>query len=149
MKPFFNNLFAYNHHFNQRLIEAISASPGHVSPKAVQLISHIVNAHQIWNNRIDPVASSFGVWEVHAPRDLQRIDEANFTRTLEILGDAPLQSSVQYTNSTGRKFTNTVGDIFFHIINHSTYHRGQLATEFRRCGHEPLVTDYVFHKRSN
>ncbi|QLH28398.1 MAG: hypothetical protein HWD63_02710 [Candidatus Parvibacillus calidus] len=37
-------------------------------------------------------------------------------------------------------------DIIFHIINHSTYHRGQIAMEFRQSGLEPLNTDYIFYK---
>lgn len=75
------------------------------------------------------------------------IDEANQSRTLAILVNVSLDGSIHYANSTGRQFTNTVGDILFHIINHSTYHRGQLATEFRRSRLDPLVTDYIFHKR--
>jgi uncharacterized damage-inducible protein DinB len=44
-------------------------------------------------------------------------------------------------------FTNTIKDILFHIINHSTNHRGQIAVDFRNNGLEPLVLDYVFYKR--
>lgn len=90
---------------------------------------------------------TFWVWELHAPEDLRGIDEANQSRTLAILVNVSLEGSIHYANSTGRQFTNTVGDILFHIINHSTYHRGQLATEFRRSRLDPLVTDYIFHKR--
>lgn len=45
------------------------------------------------------------------------------------------------------EFTNTIGDILFHIVNHSTYHRGQIASDFRESDIEPLNTDYIMFKR--
>ena len=54
---------------------------------------------------------------------------------------------VHYTNTNGQAFDNSVRDILFNVINHSTYHRGQIAREFREYGPEPLVTDYIFYKR--
>ncbi|MCF8317339.1 MAG: hypothetical protein K9I02_01220 [Haliscomenobacter sp.] len=54
---------------------------------------------------------------------------------------------INYSNSKGQLFSNSIQDMLFHIINHSTYHRGQVATEFKRQGLEPLVTDYIFFKR--
>jgi uncharacterized damage-inducible protein DinB len=31
-----------------------------------------------------------------------------------------------------------------HLANHSTYHRGQIASMIRRLGAEPLPTDFAF-----
>ncbi|WP_209331385.1 DinB family protein [Lunatimonas salinarum] len=39
--------------------------------------------------------------------------------------------------------------LFNHIVNHSTYHRGQIATLFRESGLQPVVTDYIMLKRGN
>ena len=30
-----------------------------------------------------------------------------------------------------------------HVVNHSTYHRGQLATQLRQLGHTPPNTDFI------
>ena len=57
------------------------------------------------------------------------------------------EKRIDYENSEGRLFNNTVQDILFHIINHSTHHRGQISTDFRQNGLEPLQLDYVFYKR--
>lgn len=38
--------------------------------------------------------------------------------------------------------TYTLGDLVQHILNHSTYHRGQVALLLRQLGHEPPSTDY-------
>ena len=31
-----------------------------------------------------------------------------------------------------------------HLVNHSTYHRGQVAAKLKRLGVEPPATDLVF-----
>ena len=31
-----------------------------------------------------------------------------------------------------------------HVVNHSTYHRGQVASKLKRLGIEPPATDYIF-----
>ena len=54
MKSFFKELLEYNHHFNQKLGDIFNEHPNKTSEKAIQLYSHILNAHQIWNNRIAP-----------------------------------------------------------------------------------------------
>ena len=51
------------------------------------------------------------------------------------------------TNSKGETFSNKIKDILFHIINHSTYHRAQIATDLKQNGIEPINTDYIFYKR--
>jgi uncharacterized damage-inducible protein DinB len=147
MIPFFKELFEYSHHFNQKLADVFIQHPDKTSEKSLQLYNHILNAHQIWNTRIDPVKAAFGVWDLHPVSELKGIDQANFKRSLEILDHADLNATVQYANSRGQVFSNTVRDMLFHIINHSTYHRGQIATEFKLHGLEPLATDYIFFKR--
>jgi uncharacterized damage-inducible protein DinB len=31
-----------------------------------------------------------------------------------------------------------------HVVNHATYHRGQIASKLKRFGKEPPVTDFIF-----
>lgn len=147
MKQFFKELFEYSHHFNQKLADVFNDNQDKTSEKAVKLYNHILNAHQIWNNRIDPKQTTFGVWELHAAQDLKSIDKANYEQTLQILDTFDLNEIISYSNSKGQGFSNNIRDILFHVINHSTYHRGQIATEFKQHGLDPLVTDYIFYKR--
>lgn len=147
MKLFFKELFEYNHDANQKILEAIIAQPENVSEKSIKLFSHILNAHRIWNNRIDPLYPVFGVWAVHTIDTFKEIEQLNFEHSLLILGNFDINENVNYTNSAKKVFNNTKPDILFHIINHSTYHRGQIATEFRQSGIEPVPTDYIFFKR--
>ncbi len=147
MKQFFKELFEYGHHFNQQLGDAFIANADQTSERAIKLYSHLLNAHQIWNNRIDPRQNTFQVWEIHPIRDCRNIDRMNYEHSLFILDKFDLNETVSYANTTGLTFSNSIRDICFHVINHSTYHRGQIATEFRQNGLEPLITDYIFYKR--
>ena len=44
----------------------------------------------------------------------------------------------------GRTFTLPRWAILRHIVNHSTYHRGQIASKLKRFGIEPPNTDFFF-----
>ena len=56
---------------------------------------------------------------------------------------AGLSQQVSYLNSKGETWTNSVGDILTHVLLHSSYHRGQIATELRAAGLEPACTDFI------
>ena len=147
MKSFFTELFEYNNHINQELAEIFCRNPGKMPEKSLILFSHILNAHHIWNHRAVEVSSVFGVWEAHELQSLKRIDDENFHASLRIISDMDIAQTIHYKNSSGKPFGNLLRDILFHIINHATYHRGQIATDFRAHRIEPLSTDYVFYKR--
>ena len=149
MIPLFKELFGYNHHYNQKLASVISDQPGKIPEKSIKWFSHILNAHRVWNSRILPVSETFTVWQAHEINKLTGIDSTNYIDTLKILDQENLETEIKYLTSKGEPFANTIQDILFHVINHSTYHRGQIAVDFREHGIEPIVTDYVFYKRSN
>ncbi len=147
MKDFFEELFAYGYHCNRQLADIFAANGERVTEKSLSLYSHILNAHHIWNSRIAGGTSLFGVWEPHPVSDFKEIDSSNYNFSVSLLNTLELSKEIHYYNTKGLKFTNSVRDILFHIINHSTYHRGQIATEFRKMDIEPLATDYIWYKR--
>ena len=147
MKQFFKELFEYSHHYNQQIAGVIHKNSDLISEKALSLFCHILNAHQIWNNRIDSVQKGFGVWQLHDVWELKKIDLINYEQSLIILDQFNPEDIFIYTNTSGQHFSNNVRDVLFHIINHSTYHRAQIATEFRQSGLEPVATDYIKYKR--
>ncbi|MBT1689133.1 DinB family protein [Dawidia soli] len=146
MKDFFNELFHYNHSSNQKLWDAFQANAGKTSEKALALFSHIVNAHQIWNNRIDKKLTAFGVWDVHTLEACQDIDRANYEHTKQILDILDPNIIVNFT-MRGKACSKKASDLLFHVINHSTYHRAQIATDFRQSGIEPLNTDFILYEQ--
>lgn len=148
MKSFFNELFEYNRHMNNELIRAIVQNKSTVSEKSLKLINHILNAHELYNCRVEPAGYQPPTpWDMRPLEELATINENNFQVSLGIIRLYDFDTNVMYTTFKGTAMENTVGDILFHVVNHSTYHRGQIATEFRNMGVEPLVGDYVFYKR--
>lgn len=147
MKQFFAGLFEYSHHYNQKIADVVISNPDNISEKALKLLSHILNAHQVWNNRIDATDKPFGVWDMHSTEDLKAIDKGNYEHSLLILDKYNLSETLHYSNTKGQAFENSIQDILFHVINHSTYHRAQIATELKQRHIEPPATDYIFFKR--
>ncbi len=119
-----------------------------ISPKAISLFSHVLNAQHVWANRIlgEPVA--LGVWENSSADRFAEIAADNFKLLGKILDTVSLEKEITYKNSTGI-YTNTVKDILFHIFNHSTYHRAQIASLFKLDGIHPPVTDFIMLKRDH
>lgn len=146
MNENFIELLKYNNHFNQKLITLIFENKMHASEKTQKLINHLINAQQIWNARMQNT-EQFDVWQINDWFQLSSIDSNNFETSLKIVNDFDLNASIQYTNSKGETFSNKIKDILYHIINHSTYHRAQIATDLKQNGIEPINTDYIFYKR--
>jgi len=55
-----------------------------------------------------------------------------------------LREPISYKSMKGDKYENTMEEILFHLINHGTYHRGQIITLLREVGVNQLVsTDLI------
>lgn len=147
MKNFFKDLFEYNYNSNYKLIENFQNDSIRFSEKSHSLISHILNAQNIWNHRILEISTEFKVWTLHPAKDLSIINSHNLEQSLDIIESISLEKVLEYKTTTGQLFSNKVSEILFHIINHSTYHRGQIISDMKISGIEPLNTDYIFYKR--
>src|SRR5690606_15221875 len=107
----------------------------------------LLNAHHIWNSRMVGTESLYEVWGLQPVHKMKLMDDDNFRDSLSIMENYSLDKSIYYQNTKGKGFNNRVHDILFHIINHSTYHRAQIATDFRENAIEPINTDYILYKR--
>lgn len=138
-------LIKYTELADEKFIEAfINADKS--MPEAERLFSHILNAQHIWISRLrkeDPLYERFHVHPVHRFKELHLANIA----ALQALAAADLNYTVQYRNSQGGYYENTASDILFHSVNHSTYHRAQVATQFRLNNMQPPATDFIVLKR--
>lgn len=144
---FFEDAFEYTYHFNQKLIQLFENEKGAIPEKSIQLLNHLINAQQIWNERILNKKPSLAVWEIRSLQILKNSNQRNYNQSLDILKTIDLSRKIEYKNSTGNIFSNSVQEILFHIINHATYHRAQIATDLKTNGIAPINTDYIFYKR--
>lgn len=147
MGDFFKDLFQYNRDCNQRLAELIGRHADEASDRTTHLFSHILNAHHIWNSRIRQTQSAYDRLQRHSWQDFEQIDSDNHITTEGIMDSCIMSHEVHYTNFKGVQATHKVQDILFHVVNHSTYHRAQIASDLKQTGIEPLVTDFIFYKR--
>lgn len=145
MKEKLVDLFEYTYHFNKEMIKIISENLEKVDEKTISLINHTLNAQQIWNSRILN-EKSFEVWQISPFENLNGINQQNFNKSLEIVQKFDPDQKIEYQNSRGTKFENTVFEMLFQAINHSTYHRGQINSLLKQSGITPILTDYIFYK---
>jgi uncharacterized damage-inducible protein DinB len=52
-----------------------------------------------------------------------------------------------YKNYVGEDYTNNVEMIMIHLVNHSSYHRAQIAMLLRQQRLEPVNTDFITYDR--
>ncbi|SHE34799.1 DinB family protein [Chryseobacterium takakiae] len=146
MKEKLIDLFEYTLHFNSEMIRVIGENIEKVDEKTISLINHILNAQQIWNSRISG-EQPFEVWQINPFEMLEEINQSNFKKSIEIIKNFDADQKVNYQNSKETNFENTVFEMLFQAINHSTYHRGQINSLLKQNGINPILTDYIFYKR--
>lgn len=146
MKEKLIDLFEYTYHSNKEIIKIISENISKIDDKTIGLINHTLNAQQIWNSRIVG-EKTFEVWQINSFENLEEINHENFLRSIQIIEYSDFEQKIEYQNSKGNKFENSIFEMLFHTINHSTYHRGQINSLLKQNGIEPLLTDYIFYKR--
>jgi uncharacterized damage-inducible protein DinB len=59
------------------------------------------------------------------------------------LDERALNQPLIYTNWRGEICTYPLGQTIFHVVNHQTYHRGQITTLLRQLGAEAPAIDYL------
>jgi len=115
-------------------------------PKSLRWLGHIIGAEYIWLARMKRVPAPLPVWPDLSLSDCdKRLNELS-ERLLAVsarITPERLAESVGYTNSKGEPWTSTVEDILTHVVIHSAYHRGQIASDLRAAGQEPAYTDYI------
>jgi uncharacterized damage-inducible protein DinB len=143
-------LFHYNNWATQESIKSAKILP-ELSERIASLISHTAAAQEIWFNRTIGKQSDLTPWEKYSLDECSEKSELITSRWINFLehtSDEGLDRVIHYRNTKGDKFENSVKDILTHIINHSTYHRAQIALLVKEAGGKPAVTDYIVYARS-
>ena len=146
MKVFFKDIFDYHHQVNTKLINLFLENPGKILGRAIFLLSHSINAQQVWNARILKT-DAVGVNDLHTIKVCKAMNEENHKNTLSILEQFNFDDKIEYKTSHGQPFVNSVQEILFHVANHFSHHRGQIMSDLRQNGIEPFISDYIYYKR--
>lgn len=149
-------LYEYNRWANLRIFHCVSGltadqfarDMGSSFPSIRDTLVHIVSAEWGWLER----------WRGRSPRSLWNpadfcdaralekrwaeveSDQAQFVRELdqELLGKV-----ITYVNLRGESWAYPLWQQMVHVVNHSTYHRGQITTLIRQVGAKPIATDFL------
>ena len=149
------DLFSYTEWANDAVIAAIRALPEEQYATVRDTLAHIIFAEWVWLRRWkgeSPTAPP--AWAGQAPaqdalvKHLREV-EAERGALLDSLSDDDLARDVPYRNLAGDPFTNRLGHLMQHVVNHSTYHRGQVVMKIRQLGVQPPSTDLIVWFRKN
>jgi uncharacterized damage-inducible protein DinB len=69
--------------------------------------------------------------------------ESDYTGFFGELTDDSLGKVIAYTNTKGEQWQYPLGSMIQHLLNHSTYHRGQVITMLRQLGAEVTPLDLL------
>ena len=149
LRDYFVHLFKYNDWATRQTAESMT-SLKNKNKKTEELLSHTISAQKIWLNRILGKEIAIDPWQKLTQKELTPQSTpitAEWINLLEGLQEKDFERRIDYKNLKGDKFSNTFKDIVIHVINHSTYHRAQIAQLIRQSGGEPAKTDYIVYQR--
>jgi uncharacterized damage-inducible protein DinB len=152
------NLFDYNRWANSLTLDAIASLPQE------QFITEVASSYRSVRDTLTHILSSEWVYLMRclgeSPKqmldpaifpDLNSIrmkwDEVNqqWQKFIAELSEESLQNVIAYINFRGELWKYPLSRILQHVVNHSTYHRGQITTQLRTLGAKPVMTDYLYY----
>ena len=153
---YFQRLYAFNRWANHRIRHSVlDLAPeeferdlGNSFPSIRDTIVHIIAAEWIWLERWKGTSprSMPDARELAAPEEIRRrwMDvEAEQAAYVEALSNDALGVVLRYTNTKGEEWEYPLWEMLAHVVNHSSYHRGQVATMLRQLGRKPAPTDFL------
>ena len=149
-------LLAYNTWANRRVLDAVARLDadgltrvlGGSYPSVQATLTHTLWAEWLWLER----------WQGRSPMELftpEEFPSASEFRSrwsqvqgaqeafLAALAPDDLQRVLGYTNRKGEVWEYALWRMIHHVVNHSTYHRGQVTNMLRLLGAQPATTDFL------
>ncbi len=148
MKEFFLKWYQYNAWANRRVMSCLEQQ-NVTDEKILSVFGHLMAANFIWLNRIkDLPKSKYELWGKYDLTELKRmVQEADELWMNFINENENFDRLMKYHNYVGDYFENNVQQIMIHLVNHGTYHRGQVAMLLRQKSFEPVNTDFITYDR--
>ena len=148
MKQYFLRLYEYNEWSNRRVLNCLQRQNVR-DEKILSLMGHVVAAQFLWLHRIQGLAPpDVKLWGEYSLEQLIKLSEEAGKRWLDFVHATDhFNRELEYTNYVGDPYVNNVEMIMIHLVNHSSYHRGQIAMLLRQTGFEPINTDFITYDR--
>jgi len=111
-------------------------------PSVRDTLAHLHGAEWVWLLRCQGVSPTqhlpvdrFG--DLDAVRAAWADSEADLRALVQELDDDGAERTVAYRLFNGQTGTTRIGTLVQHLVNHGSYHRGQLSTMLRQLGARP------------
>jgi len=124
-------------------------------PSLAKTTLHIWGAQYIWYRRMQGESLRQAPMVAQPPAKAELLDgllqsSADFVTFVKSKDAHFLSSRYQYTNMRGDHFEDAYEETLFHIVNHGSYHRGQLTNMLREVGVTKLPgTDLIHYLRAH
>ncbi|QHV95505.1 DinB family protein [Spirosoma endbachense] len=159
----YKSLIKYNIQSNQRVLAQLRDFPQHEFEKELGgsfpslklTIRHLLESDWIWLKRWqgEPLATLPTHWETNAVESIQAIWEPiqdDIDAYFSVCLPDQLERSVRFTTKKGDTFALLLWQTINHVVNHGTYHRGQITNMVRMLGYQPVVTElFLFFNENN
>ncbi|MBY0312019.1 MAG: hypothetical protein K2W85_08115 [Phycisphaerales bacterium] len=116
--------------------------------RALAIFAHMQAAKQLWLSRVStltgfPDGGVFPNWTLEVSERVALDMDGLWAAWLEQMDAESLGVVVRYTSTENVSYESTRGEIVTHVVNHSSYHRGQIAALLAQTGTRPASTDYI------
>jgi len=145
MKEHFIKLFEYDKWATGRVLGAMKQLQTQ-DEKCLEWMGHILTAQLVWYSRVENIGKTYNLWGGRTLEEcLSMYEEISklWEEFIYKLMEKNLSNTISYKNFKGDSFENTVEDILTHVINHSTYHRGQIIAQLKGQLTSLPGTDYI------
>jgi len=149
-------LYDYNRWANHRVLsasgaldaEALVRPMGHSFSSLRDTLAHIIGAEWIWLERwlgrfpkalLDP--DTFPT--LRSLEDRWERVESDQKQFIQALTRERFDQDLAYINRVGERFSYALWQQMVHVVNHSSYHRGQVTTLLRQLGAKAVSTDFL------
>jgi uncharacterized damage-inducible protein DinB len=148
MKKYFLKLYHYNAWSNKRVLNCLKRQ-NVGDEKILTLMGHIVAAQFLWLHRIKGLPPpDVKLWGTYTLDQLLIMAEEAGKKWIDFVESTDnFDRELTYTNYVNDPYTNNVEMIMIHLVNHSSYHRAQIAMLLRQKGLDPINTDFITYDR--
>ncbi|NUQ27181.1 MAG: DUF664 domain-containing protein [Acidobacteriaceae bacterium] len=143
-------LIDYNYWARDRVLDAVGAiTPeqfirpmGNSFGSVRDTIAHICSAERIWITRLkgeklQAIQKPERFPDVDAARKEWAALEVEIREQLASLGPNAVERTIEYQDLRGNDQADPLWQMLQHMVNHGTYHRGQITTMLRQMGVAP------------
>jgi uncharacterized damage-inducible protein DinB len=130
--------------------DALDVNRGNSFGGILDTLVHIFRADRVWMRRLlgEPAAPFAPAGEQLTFADLrEQWPEVmgKLIRHVDGLEEAAISGRLDWINIKGEPKNEVLYKILLHIVNHGTYHRGQVITMIKQAGGEVVSTDLVYY----